>query len=163
MRNVICGQDDDRAGRTLSIGPPSGALAKNVAAYRALRRITQAELAECMTILGHTMGRSAVSAIEVKGRNVSVDELFGLAIILGVTIGQLLDPTGPDRSRPLALDVGLKTDDGAVRPIAPSLSRLWAASRALARLAADDRGVDFEAVDELPVAIEHDLDTLGVY
>ena len=161
---MIPGLDDDRAGKSPSVGAPSVALAKNVAAYRAVRRITQAELAARMTILGHTMGRSAVSAIEVKGRNVTVDELFGLAISLGVTIGQLIDPTGPDRSRPLALDVGLKTDDGAVRPIAPSLSRLWAASRALARLAADDnRGVEFEAVDGLPVATEHGLDTLGLY
>ena len=145
MTNMIGGQDDVRAGRSLSVGPPSVALAKNVAAYRALRRITQAELAARMTILGHTMGRSAVSAIEVKGRNVTVDELFGLAMSMGVTIGQLLDPTGPDRSRRLALDVGLKTDDGEPRPIAPWLCRLWAASRAVARLAAhNDRGMEFE-------------------
>lgn len=71
------------------------------------------------------MGRSAVSAIEVKSRSVTVDELFGLAISIGVTIGQLLDPTGPDHSRRLAVDVGLKpmTVKHDPMPWLPSLGR----------------------------------------
>ena len=163
MTTMNPGPHGDRAGRSLPVVPPSVALAKNVAAYRALRRITQVELASRMTVLGHPMGRSAVSAIEVKSRNVTVDELFGLAISVGVTIGQLLDPTGPDHSRRLALDVGLKTDDGEARPVAPWLSRLWVASRAVARLSGDhDRGIEFETVDELPAATDQDLDTLGL-
>ena len=160
MTNVNRRPHGDRARRSLPVVPPSVALAKNVAAYRAVRRITQTELAARMTVLGHTMGRSAVSAIEVKSRNVTVDELFGLAISIGVTIGQLLDPTGPDHSRPLAFDVGLKTDDGEARPIAPGLARLWAASRVVARLSADgDRSVEFEPADELPAPAEQELDT----
>lgn len=144
------GSYGDSAGRSLPAVLPSVALAKNVAAYRALRRITQADLASRMTGLGHPMGRSTVSAIEVKSRNVTVDELLGLAISIGVTVGQLLDPTGPDRSRPLALDVGLKTDDGEARPVAPRLARLWAASRVVARLSADDRGIEFDPADDPP-------------
>ena len=127
-----------------------------------LRRISQAELAARVTVLGHTVGRSAVSAIEVKSRSVTVDELFGLAISMGVTIGQLLGPTGPDHSRPLAWDVGLMTEDGEARPIAPWLSRLWAASRPCAAFADDDRGVDPKPAEELPAATEQDLDTLGL-
>lgn len=142
------------------VAPPSVALAQNIAAYRALRRITQHELAARMTVLGHAMGRSAVGAIETTRRKVTVDELFGLAISIGVTIGQLLDPTGPDHSRPLALDVGLKTVDGAPRPIEPRLACLWVASRTVARLPPEaGGGVEFQPTD-LPAAAERELERL---
>lgn len=148
-----------RSARILAgVVPPSEVLAQNIAAYRALRHITQAELAGRMTLLGHAMGRSTVSAMEVKGRNVTVDELFGLAVSIGVTIGQLLDPTGPDHSRPLALDIGLRSGVDDRRPLTPWLSRLCAASRVVVRLSADDvGGVVLEAADELAAAVQRDL------
>jgi transcriptional regulator with XRE-family HTH domain len=148
-----------RAGRPVgNLGPPSVALVENVTAYRALRRLTQDELAARMTRLGHEMGRSAVSAIEARNRNVNVDELFGLALVLGVTVGQLLDPTGPDHGRQLSLDVGVTSEEGAPRPIAPWLSHLWVASRCVAQLPADDgTEVQFLPFDDLPAAAQREL------
>ncbi len=117
------------------LGRPSDALAENLRAYRILRRMTQDQLAARMSHLCHGWGRSTVSAIESKSRNVTIDELFGLAVSVGVTIGELLDPTGPDHRRPLSLDVGLRAaDDGNPQPVAPRLAHLWTSSRAVIRL-----------------------------
>src|SRR5215217_1626972 len=140
--------------------PPSAALAENLRAYRLLRHMTQDQLAARMTWLCHGWGRSTVSAVEGRSRNVTVDELFGLAVSVGVTIGQLLDPTGPDHSRPLSLDVGLRADDGGLpRPVAPRLAHLWTASRAVIRLRPDDGcKVEVEAAADLPAATQGDLD-----
>ena len=126
------------------LGRPSEVLAANLRAYRLLRHLTQDELASRMTALSHGWGRSTVSAVEGGARNVTVDELFGLALCLGITIGQLLDPEGPDRSRRLSLDVGLRVaGDGRPQPVDPVLARLWASSRAVMRLS-EDAGGDFE-------------------
>ena len=126
------------------MGRPSDALAANLRAYRLLRQLTQDGLATRMTYLGHGWGRSTVSAVEGRTRNVTVDEMFGLALSLGVTIGQLLDPEGPDRSRRLRLDVGLRVlDDGDPRPVDPLVARLWASSRAVMRLS-DEPGGELE-------------------
>ena len=126
------------------LGRPSDALAANLRAYRLLRHLTQDGLATQMASLNHGWGRSTVSAVEGRARNVTVDELFGLALCLGVTIGELLDPEGPDRSRRLSLDVGLRvTEDGRPQPLDPLLARLWASSRAVMRLS-EEAGGDFE-------------------
>jgi transcriptional regulator with XRE-family HTH domain len=128
----------------VGLGRPSDALAANLRAYRLLRHLTQDGLAAHMTSLNHGWGRSTVSAVESRTRNVTVDELFGLALCLGVTIGQLVDPEGPDRSRRLGFDVGLRTaEDGRPQPVDPVLARLWASSRAVMRLSDDAHG-DFE-------------------
>lgn len=135
------------------LGRPSEVLAANLRAYRLLRHLTQDGLAAQMTYLDHGWGRSTVSAVEGRTRNVTVDELFGLALCLGVTIGELLDPEGPDRSRRLSLDVGLRVaNDGRPQPVDPLLARLWASSRAVMRLSEDPDG-DFEVdlPEHLPV------------
>lgn len=144
------------------LGRPSDALAENLRAYRLLRHMTQDQLAARMAHLCHGWGRSTVSAVEGKSRNVTVDELFGLAVTVGVTIGQLLDPTGPDHSRRLSLDVGLRAaDDGAPHPVAPQLAHLWAASRAVIRLWHEDGPeVEVEAADDLPPATQRELESL---
>lgn len=135
------------------LGRPSDALAANLRAYRILRHLTQDGLAAQMTYLNHGWGRSTVSAVEGRTRNVTVDELFGLALCLGVTIGELLDPEGPDRSRRLSLDVGLKDpEDGRPQAVDPVVARLWASSRAVMRLS-EDAGGDFDVdlAEHLPV------------
>jgi transcriptional regulator with XRE-family HTH domain len=116
-------------------GRPSVALAANVRAYRVLQHMTQYDLALRMTDLGHDWGRSTVSAVERKSRNVITDELFGLALSFGATIGGLLDPTGPDHSRNLSFDVGLVSSG----LIDPGVARLWGASRVVLRLGHEDR------------------------
>lgn len=135
------------------LGRPSDVLAANVRAYRLLRHLTQDGLATQMTSLNHGWGRSTVSAVEGTTRNVTVDELFGLALCLGVTLGELLDPEGPDRSRRFSLDVGLRVaGDGRPQPLDPVLARLWASSRAVMRLS-EEAGGDFEVdlPEHLPV------------
>lgn len=139
---------------------PSDALAANVLAYRLLRQLTQDDLAARMTHLCHGWGRSTVSAVEGKGRKVSVDELFGLAVCFGVTIGQLLDPTGPDHSRKLRLDVGL-ADGGGPPPIEADVAGLWGASRIVVRLWHDE-GIDLEikVADDVATSAQQTLDAL---
>lgn len=155
-------------GATGGLGRPSDALAENLRAYRLLRHMTQDQLAARMTHLSHGWGRSTVSAVESRSRNVTVDELFGLALALGVTIGQLLDPGGPDRSRPLSLDVGLRQKgDGYAQPVAPHLARLWASSRAVIRLHHDEgpaveiREVDPHTGEDAAVLSTQQLQGLG--
>ena len=118
---------------------PSGVLAENIRCYRRLQGMTQHQLAARMTVLGHEWGRSVVSAIEGGRRGVTIDEVFGLAINLGVTVGRLLDPSGPDHSRKVGLDVGLGSV-GSSHPLPTELGRLFAASRAVIRLVDDDTG-----------------------
>lgn len=140
-------------------GRPSDALAANVRAYRVLRHMTQGYLADRMTHLGHGWGRSTVSAVEGGGRNISVDELFGLAASFGVSIGQLFDPTGPDHSRRLSFNVGV-TDRGVPQSLEPHLAQLWGASRAVVRLWHDGKEFALDVADELPVEAQRKLDGL---
>ena len=140
-------------------GRPSDAVAANVRAYRLLRHMTQEDLAIRMTHLGHGWGRSTVSAAEGRGRNVSVDELFGLAASVGVSIGQLLDPTGPDQSRKLSFNVGVN-DLGVSLLIEPEVAQLWGASRAVVRLWHDGKEFTLGVADELPAGVERKLDGL---
>lgn len=135
---------------------PSDALAANVRAHRVLRRMTQGDLAARMTHLCHGWGRSTVSAVEGRGRNISVDELFGLAASFGVSIGQLFDPTGPDHSRRLGFDVGI-TERGVARSVEPDLAQLWGASRAVLRLWHDGEEFALDVADELPVEAQRKL------
>jgi transcriptional regulator with XRE-family HTH domain len=87
----------------------SGHLAENLPALRARRRISQTALAELMTPRGFAWSHSTVAAIETpdeaKRRRVSIDELFGLALVLDVTIAELLDPHG--RETELGLPTGI--------------------------------------------------------
>lgn len=140
-------------------GRPSDALAANVRAYRLLRHTTQDELAARMKHLGHGWGRSTVSAVEGRGRNISVDELFGLAASFGVTIGQLFDPTGPDHSRKLSFNVGV-TDRGVPRSVGSDDAQLWGSSRAVVRLCHDGKEFALDVADELPAAARRKLDVL---
>jgi transcriptional regulator with XRE-family HTH domain len=75
----------------------SQVLAGNLRAYRLLRQFEQVKVAERMNSLGHRWFATTVSEVERGRRNVSVDELLGLCLVLGATIEQLLDPRGPER------------------------------------------------------------------
>jgi transcriptional regulator with XRE-family HTH domain len=74
---------------------PSEAVAENIRSYRAVRRLSQEELAERMNVLGHGWYHQTVGEVERGNRAVTVDELIGLALALEVTVGELLDPMGP--------------------------------------------------------------------
>lgn len=147
-----------------SQGRPSDALAANIRACRVLGYMTQHDLAVRMTYLGHGWTRSTVSAVEARKRNVTTDELFGLAVSFGMTIGQLLDPTKPGHSRGFSLDVGLVVSDGSgPRLIEPEVAHLWGASRVVVRLWHDDgREYALDVADDPPMAAQRRLERLRV-
>jgi transcriptional regulator with XRE-family HTH domain len=70
----------------------SAVLARNARQERNLRRLSQDDVAERMTALGHAWSRQTTSDVERGHRNVTIDELLGLALVLGAPIGALLDP-----------------------------------------------------------------------
>ncbi len=83
---------------------PSQLLAANVRAARALLNLSQQDLADRMTALGHQWSRPTVSQVERAARAVSVDELYGLAHAFTVDVVSLLStPNGPR----VDLDTGL--------------------------------------------------------
>lgn len=95
--------------------------------YRALRSLTQDQLAAAMRHLGHQWHRVTVTEVERGGRTsdpdlpdpppptrpgraVDTDELVGLALALKTTIGDLLDPGGPDGLKRRGFLVGSAPD-----------------------------------------------------
>lgn len=94
-------------------GPPMRAsltlgevAAKNVRNYRALRGMTQSDLAARLAPLGLAWVQTTVSEVERNGRAVTVDELADLAVGLGVSVAALLDPAGPERANERELAIG---------------------------------------------------------
>ena len=83
----------DRAGITPPKGAlyPSQILARNLGAVRRLRGWRQEFVAERMMFLGHVWSRQTVGEVEQGRRNVTVDELFSLALVFEISIGRLLD------------------------------------------------------------------------
>jgi transcriptional regulator with XRE-family HTH domain len=129
-----------------STARPSDVLAANLYAYRVLQRMSQEELAIRMTELDHGWSRSTVSDVERGGRRVTTDEMFGLAISMGVSVAHLLDPAGPDQRRQLSLDVGLSGPDA--ERIAPNDAHLWVIGRAVIRFSAEeDRRIEVALID----------------
>jgi transcriptional regulator with XRE-family HTH domain len=84
----------DRAG----IEPPEGALypsqilTRNLGTLRRLRGYRQDHVANRMMFLGHQWSRQTVGEVEQGRRNVTIDEIFSLALVLHTTIDALFDP-----------------------------------------------------------------------
>jgi transcriptional regulator with XRE-family HTH domain len=76
-------------------------VAGNVRAYRGMRGMDQADLAERMKSLGIKWHRATVSEVEHGHRQVTITEVVGLALALDVTVEQLLDSRGPERDESL--------------------------------------------------------------
>jgi transcriptional regulator with XRE-family HTH domain len=70
----------------------SEVLAENARQARRATELSQDDVAERMTALGHAWSRQTTSDVERGLRNVTVDELLGLALVLGWPIGLLLNP-----------------------------------------------------------------------
>jgi len=93
-----------------------------VRAYRLLRRLKQDDVAAGMRRLRHhTWTRQTVSDVERVQRNLTVDELVGLSIVLELSLNELLDPVPVGGGPPPALDVGLPV------PIPPNIVPHWSA------------------------------------
>jgi transcriptional regulator with XRE-family HTH domain len=97
-----------RAGRQPRAGARfiTDVVADNLRAYRLIGRLDQTDVAKGMRVFGHRWGQSTVAQVERGQRNVTVDELLGLVAVLDVTIGDLLDPTGPAGRDERPLDYG---------------------------------------------------------
>jgi transcriptional regulator with XRE-family HTH domain len=75
----------------------SDVLADNIRSRRSDRRLSQYQLAKGMAALGHPWTDSIVGFVERGQRNVTIDELAGLALVLSSTLGDLLSPAGVGR------------------------------------------------------------------
>src|SRR5213079_1426790 len=71
---------------------PGGVFGRNVKAARALRNLSQTDLADRMTRLGHSWTDSTVSLVESAKRKVNVEDLLDLAGVLGWAVPDLLVP-----------------------------------------------------------------------
>jgi transcriptional regulator with XRE-family HTH domain len=126
-------QTPKRAGRTPHPEArfPSQVLAANVRILRGLRKLNQEELAARMNHLRHQWTRATVSEVERGDRNVTVDELASLCVVLGAWgPGDLLDP---ERQ-------GVHLDLGMTGPLRTTLARDWAQGRFLVELVQGDQG-----------------------
>jgi transcriptional regulator with XRE-family HTH domain len=111
---------------------PSQVVAANIRSLRALRGLNQETLAEKMQHLKHGWSRATVSEVERGDRNVTVDELASLAVVLNVGPGELLDP---DRQ-------GVHLDLGMTGPVRRNLASAWA--RGLLRITIEGDKYVFE-------------------
>jgi transcriptional regulator with XRE-family HTH domain len=113
----------DRAG----LEPPKGALyptqilARNLAAVRRLRGWRQDFVAERMMYLGHPWTQQTVSEVERRRRNVTLDELFSLALVFDIAVARLLDARPGRLLFPDAREQGQKV--ALVRPTSVAASR----------------------------------------
>jgi transcriptional regulator with XRE-family HTH domain len=116
-----------RAGREPLEGSKflSDAVAEKVRAWRLIRRLEQTGVAEEMRKLRHPWTQATVSQVERGQRNLTVDELVGLSIVLDLTLNELLDPVPVGGGPPPALDVGLPVE------IPPDMVRHWSAGAPL--------------------------------
>jgi len=101
------------------LGGEAEIVATNVRAYRRVRDLSQKQLAAKMTALGYDWSDGIVGFIERGDRNLAVDELLALALVLGVSLPSILDPTGIDGTGTRRLDVG--TAD----PMPAEVARAW--------------------------------------
>jgi transcriptional regulator with XRE-family HTH domain len=101
--------------------PPEGSrfasdvLAGNLRGYRVLRGLEQTDVAERLATFGHRWSRQTVSDIERGRRNVTVDELLALCLVLRGSISRLLDPRGPEGRR--SARVALADDPNLTLPV----------------------------------------------
>lgn len=87
-------------------------LGDNVRAYRLLKKMEQEDLAEKMRGYRHPWRRATVSEVERAHRNVTIAELLTLVLILGASVQELLDPSGPGgRGGRLALGLPIFSHD----------------------------------------------------
>jgi transcriptional regulator with XRE-family HTH domain len=118
----------DRAGITPPKGAlyPSQILARNLGAVRRLRGWRQEFVSERMMYLGHPWTRQTVGEVEQGRRNVTLDELFSLALVFQITIARLLDARPGRLIFPDLKEPGRKV--ALVRPTSVAASRAEYAS-----------------------------------
>lgn len=106
---------------------PTEVVADNVCTHRTRQGLAPNELAERMSSLGHDWTADTVNEVEERTRPLNVDELLGLALVLGVSLGDLLDPT-------VARNDAAHLDLGGPEPLWGGFARLWVRQQIRAEL-----------------------------
>lgn len=91
------------AKREMESGATGDRAARNLAAVRESRHMSQGELAGRLTELGRPMSASVVSKTEKQDRRMDVDDLVAFAVALGVTPNRLLLPASIRDDEPVEL------------------------------------------------------------
>lgn len=110
------GQPTPKPKAAVEIGNTGRTVASAVRAYRRLRDMTQAQLAERVADAGRPMTASTINKIETVERRVDVDDLVALAVALEVQTTQLLESCGHRSfiSVMCCMDCGTVVDDADV-------------------------------------------------
>lgn len=115
---------------------PREVIGSNLSAYRGMRGLSQPEVAERMRQLGQDWSASTVSRAESGDRGIEVGELLALALVLGFTPGEFIDPTGPAGDLDRGLDLGVHH----LRD--PKIAQGWARGELRIQFAPTNRGGD---------------------
>lgn len=129
-------------------------VAINIRAYRQLRGLEQAGLAQRMRAIGIGWRQATVSEVERNERNVSVTELLGLALALDATVEQFIDTRGPASRVGPMLVISDKLNEPAAVPFLPSSTTVLVCPHKLYAevkwgVENDLQGMEIKAVDEL--------------
>jgi transcriptional regulator with XRE-family HTH domain len=130
----------------------SDVLADKVRAYRLLRRLEQADVAEGMNKLRHHWKAATVSEVERGQRNVTVDELLALGLVLETAPFALLDPV------PITGGLGPDLDVGTATPLPTIWARRWLRGEVKAKLGERDDGTTFVLGWETSYTVEEGAD-----
>ncbi len=85
---------------------PASILASRLSTARASLGISQERVAQLMRELEHEWSRATVSEVERGNRSVTVDELWGLALVYGVGPQELISPPITHDGRATNIDCG---------------------------------------------------------
>jgi transcriptional regulator with XRE-family HTH domain len=125
-------------------------LADNVRAYRLLRRLEQTDVAEGMNKLGHRWKAATVSEVERGQRNVTVDELLALGLVLEAAPFALLDPV------PMTRGLGPDLDVGTAKPLPTLWARRWLRGEVQAKIGERADGTTFVLGWETTAIVEEE-------
>lgn len=89
--NLFCMTEQQKRGRgAVEMGPTSAAVAANVRRVRERRALSTYQLSGMLAKVGRPIAPSAISKLERGERQVTVDDLTALAVVLGVSPAMLL-------------------------------------------------------------------------
>lgn len=127
-------------------------LADNVRAYRLLQRLEQTDIAAGMNKLGHRWKAATVSEVERGQRNVTVDELLGLGLVLETAPFALLDPV------PITRGLGADLDVGTAKPLPTIWARRWLRGEVSAKIGERDDGTTFVLGWESTILVDEETE-----
>jgi transcriptional regulator with XRE-family HTH domain len=93
----VAAEEAKRESRQVNgVGPSGRQVAQNVARIRSYRSLTTVQLSKLLAEVGRPITPSSITKIELGQRQVNVDDLIALAVVLGVNPSALLIPNTLD-------------------------------------------------------------------